>query len=173
MARFPISERFWSASEARANQDRGRAPATSKSKFRRFARKEELWSQKAEHYLRGHKGLASRFSGIRVDPKLQRMVLDLMGDIAPALQSAYDKHLGRLAFSAWRQWPHDTGLSASMIGLEYTVESGGTTFKGSLFSRAPYTVFIKGHPHRKFIDQPSRTVAENIAADALATVGSG
>lgn len=164
---WPISTRFWAAQASATAAARTSVARKGGSRFgSSFARKEDLWRSKGDHYLRGYKGLAGRFSGVRVDPALQSLIMEEMGRVAPALQAAFDEHLGRLAFTAWRDWPVLTGLSKSLLALEYS-SSGSGRFSGSLRSRAPYTVFIKGQPHRK-IDNAGLAVASKIADAALA-----
>lgn len=169
---WPISTRFWAAQSSAAAAARTAIARKGGARFgSSFARKEELWSSKGSHYLRGHKGLAGRFAGIRVDPALQAIIADELARVAPALQGAFDEHLGKLAFKAWREWPVATGLSKSLLALEYS-SSGTGRFTGSLSSRAPYTVFIKGQPHR-LIDRVGLDVASRIADDALTDLARG
>lgn len=170
---WPVSSRFWAAQESLISSARS---ATRKGGARfgsSFARKEERWVAGGKRYLRGYGGLSARFQMIRVDPKLQALVMEELGRIAPALQGAFDEHLGRLAFAAWRRWPVATGLSKSLLALEYNHTADGTRFEGSIRSRAPYTVFIKGQPHRQLIDRVSLEVADRIGRDAAAAAAKG
>ena len=104
---------------------------------------------------------------VRVPPELYEAVLEMMQAVAPALQAAYDKHLAALAFLAWKAWPVASGLSKSLLALEYEVSEGGDTFTGRIRSRAPYTVFIAGQPHRVLIENKAAAVADKIGTDAL------
>lgn len=164
-----VSKAFWNASSAwfrahKAAQAKARAEGRSPDTA---GAKEARWVQRGAKYLRARPSLPSQL--IRVDPALSQGVLDLMEAMAPQLVGAYDRELGGLAFRAWRQWPVATGLSRSLVSLEYEVQGDGT-FVGHLRSRAPYTVFIKGQPHRQLIDRPSREVATRIAEQALQAV---
>jgi len=164
---FAISRRFWSASEAWTKAQRAMTVKVRGEEFRLHTldRKESRWQISGERYLRGHRAPKNQL--IRVDPKLQEVLLRPIERIAPALSDAFDKHLGRLAFAAWRRWPVYSGLSKSLIALEYTTEAGGDRFVGSVRSRAPYTFYIDGQPHRALIDKPARLTVDKIAADAI------
>jgi hypothetical protein len=164
------SRSFWAASESWTAQRRksiDTAVAAGQGRADQIVRKEARWQASYRRYLRAYDGLADRFDGIRPDPRLNDIVIGLMESIAPRLQAAYDAHLAALAFAAWRDWPVDSGLSKSLLSLEYEVSEGGDTFTGRIRSRAGYTVFIAGQPHRVLIDRPAAAVADAIATDAL------
>jgi len=172
---FGVSRRFWRASEAWfSSHVAAQAKARGEGVNVKGARaKETVWRTKGSKYLGKHRSPKNAL--IRVDTALQERLIAPIERIAPALSDAYDKHLGKLAFSAWRRWPVYTGLSKSLLALEYALEAGGDRFVGSVRSRAPYTFFIgtkpwskfKGQPHRILIDKPSRLVVDQIAKDAI------
>jgi hypothetical protein len=168
------SRAFWSASSGWTAERRSSVRKISgraiQGEADEIVRKEARWQVSAKRYLRAYGTLGAHFDGIRVDPRLQDIVIELMEGVAPRLQAAFDEHLAGLAFAAWREWPVASGLSKSMISLEYEVTEGGDTFSGRLRSRAPYTVFIAGQPHRVLIDRPSAAVADRIATDALTEI---
>lgn len=164
------SESFWAASQAWTAQRRRQVDAVvaaGQGRSDQIVRKAARWQAATSRYLRHYGNLGEHYNGITVDPKLHGMVLDLMAGIAPRLQAAFDEHLGKLAFDAWRAWPVASGFSKSLIGLEYEVSEGGDAFTGRVRSAAPYTVFIAGQPHRALIDRPGAEAADRIATDAL------
>lgn len=113
----------------------------------------------------GQKGL------IRQGPGLAKALLDLVRSIDQNLADSYDRNLGALAIEAFREWPKSSGLSASMISLEYV--GAGKYFIGRINSRAPYTTFIKGKPWKALLlDQGYATTAK-IATQALEGVDRG
>lgn len=173
---YPVSERFWSASsswytarkdaQAKASAPGGKPPAMS--------HKEELWKNRGASYLRGRGDLAKWFKAdnhtafmVRVDPKLARDILAFVDSINPAIVQVFDEHLGKLAFDAWREWPVASGLSKSLIGLEYAID-GDDRFVGQIVNTAPYVFFIKGGPHRKLLDVPAGPTAIRMATQIQA-----
>lgn len=176
---MPRSEEFWAWSagfvERRRASVRQYAGRETQGMSREFVRKEQRWERRAKSYLSGgyESLLRAGMDSVRADPEIARSVVRLMNGIAPALQRAFDAHLPALAFKAVREWPFDTGLSASLLSLEYDVNEAGDTFTGRFASRAGYTVFIEGQPHRRLIDTPGREVSARIAADALDDIARG
>lgn len=172
MMAFANANKFWTASEA---WYRSRLSAQAKARGMGLQRSTELaaqearWRTNAKKYMKHYRTLPQQL--IRVDVQLQRDLLQMMEAAAPKLVAAFDRHLPALAFSAWRNWPVASGLSKSLVSLEYSVQ--GEYFVGSVRSAAPYTVFIKGQPHRELIDRPGKQVAERIAMDALDDLARG
>ena len=169
--RMKQSEAFWSASAGLAAYYRSRVtqfPGRQvQGRSDEFVRKAERWRVRSARYLKLYGNLSKHFDHVTVDPRLSRIVVDLMEGVAPRLQAAFDAHLGKLALNALREWPVMTGLSQSLLSLEYEVSDGGDTFTGRVRSRAGYTVFIAGQPHRHLIDRPGGEAADRIASDAL------
>lgn len=108
---------------------------------------------------------------IKVDPTLGDYVMDLIQAAAPAVTDAYDTHMGRLAFEAWRQWPVSSGFSRSSLALSYSAQ--GEQFVGAVGVTAPYLYMIKGQPHRRFIERPGRHTAVDIGNAVLDTLQEG
>lgn len=167
---FPRSEAFWSAQSAfwGTVTKNGRAKAAGYTPpVARAERKAELWSERGAQYLRGQKHLAAKAGAfsVEVDPQLYRDVMAAVERLAPAVVAAWDLHLSRLAFSAWRQWPVSTGLSRALIRLEYVAD--GEQYVGRVTSAAPYTYFIEGHPHRKLLALPGKQMIPKMGRDVL------
>lgn len=176
MAGFAVSRQFWSASEswyARHSEGQRKAKGYGISPS---AGKEARWKSKGAKYMISRKPVPNTM--IRVDPKLMELVIEPIEAVVPALSNAYDKHLGGLARLAFRDWPVYTGLSKSLLALEYS-QPTTSTFQGSVVSRAPYTYYIgtKGkkiqmkQPHRQLIDKPSRAVVDAIGRDTIDVLG--
>ena len=175
---FPRSQAFTAQTEAwlrsrEAAQDQ--LVALGKlAPSRTLTHKRDVWVSRGDRYLRARTDLASRSRGwdVRVDPDLTTIVQELLSAAAPALARAYDTHLAQLAQYAFSRWPVFTGLSKSLISLDYRQISEGR-FEGSLSSRAPYTLLIKGGPHRMFIDKFAASVAQKIANQAVEDIARG
>lgn len=126
-------------------------------------RKEERWTISGRRYLSAYKGLDGKL--IRYPADLLRLTEDLIEDVAPKMAAAFDTELGKLAFDAWRGWPVSTGLSRSLIDVEYE-RTDDTHFEGRVISRAPYTVFInRGKTYRELLQGPGREAASRILKD--------
>ncbi len=163
------AEEFWSSQSAwwsghKEAQDKARFARVESPVGRRFLGALADGSQ----FLTGG---APQTGLIRVDPRLQRDLLVLIQRAAPALVAAFDEHLGGLAQAAFSQWPVRSGLSKALVSLEFTMAD--STMRGRLVSRAPYTPYIKGQPHRTLIDQKGAAVAERIAVAAIEEIVHG
>lgn len=173
---YPVSNAFWSASsnwyssrvdfEAANKAAGGRVPNP-------IAKKEAAWKAKGSRYLRGRADLRQWFKSdnsasymVRVDPRLSRVLADLVDSLNPALVAAMDEHVGKLAQAAFDAWPVSSGLSKSLIGLEFRAE--GDTFTASVVNVAPYVFFIKGSPHRALLERPAAPAAFRIVRDVRA-----
>lgn len=172
MLAFANATKFWSATDAwyqgrLAAQKKARGMGLERST--ELAAKEARWRSNAKKYMKPYRSLPDQL--IRMDVQLQQDMLAMMEAAAPKLVAAYDRHLPGLAFKAWRNWPVASGLSRSLVGLEYTVQ--GEYFVGTVRSAAPYTVFIKGQPHRALIDDPGKAVAERIGLEAVDDLARG
>lgn len=157
---------WWSArtsAKAGATSDASKVAAQAR-------RKEERWTLSGKRYLRAYKGLDGKL--FRYPDELLRLTEDLIEGIAPKLARAFDKRLGRVAFDAWSKWPVSTGLSKSLIDLEY--EQRGDQFIGRVVSRAPYTVFVnRGQTYKELIKVPGREAARKILDDLARDDGKG
>jgi len=142
-----------------------------------MARQRANWTIRGDRYLRRYGGMKPD-ALVQVDPDLQMHVLGLIEQIAPVLGRAYDVHLGKLAQDAFRLWPVRSGLSKSLLSLEYTTSHGGIRFIGRVRNRAPYAYFIRysgsgryGEVARDLVFDPGETAAIRILRDAGEGVG--
>jgi len=105
---------------------------------------------------------------VQVDPNFHRTIAALVERVAPTVAAAYNQHLGKVASKAFDKWPVKTGLSKSLLSLEYEVAPDGSTLTGSLRSLAPYSLFIdRSRLARNLIwnagDRAAAAMAETIA----------
>jgi hypothetical protein len=159
---------FWEASAewyAQRRETVTRRKGAGLGGAEQIVRKELRWKKRAASYLSHRPDLPHQL--IRVDPSLSETVGKMIDAVAPKLAAAYDRHLSALAFDAWRKWPVDSGLSKSLLALEFSVSPDGSTFTGTIRNRAPYVFFIKGSPHRKLLDQPGKQVAIRIGQECI------
>lgn len=164
------SRQFWTEKAAWWTRHTRAVDGGATKEYQRLVSKGDKWKTSADQYLRGYESLRKSVDAgaikIEVDTDGYEIVKELIEALAPDLQSAYDEYLSQQALEALRNWPVKTGLSKTNLQLEYTQPSGGR-FVGSLASYAPYTVFIKGQPHRKYIDSPADSTANKIGLKAL------
>ena len=104
-------------------------------------KKEAVWRQRGSRYLRNTKRPFRKSDLVRSDPDLNQKILTLITRAYPLIASSFDRHLGRVAVKAFDAWPQETGLSKSLLDLEYTTTD--ETLGGSLVCRAPYAYFIR------------------------------
>jgi hypothetical protein len=104
-------------------------------------RKSIVWRTRGSKYLRGYNIRFDPSMLVRPDPKTGEKILELINQAYPAIGAAFDKHMGRLAVEAFDRWPIDTGLSKSLLGLEYYTR--GETLSGQFVCTAPYAYFIR------------------------------
>jgi len=104
-------------------------------------RKSIVWRTRGSKYLRGYNIRFDPNMLVRPDPKTGEKILELINQAYPAIGAAFDKHMGRLAVEAFDRWPIDTGLSKSLLGLEYYTR--GETLSGQFVCTAPYAYFIR------------------------------
>ena len=176
MSWYPVSTAFWSASSSWYAARKEAQAKASKLGVGKMERKEATWQSRGAHYLRGRSDLKKWFKAsdgtafmVRVDPKLARDILNFVEQLNPSIVRAFDEHLGHLAFNAWRDWPVRTGLSKSLIGLEYML-NGEERFVGQIVVTAPYVFFIEGSPHRALLEKPAGGVGLRMATDILAAL---
>jgi hypothetical protein len=129
-------------------------------------RKRAQWEQRGERYLRAYPTMP-RGSLVQVDPRLQAQVLGMIAEVFPAVADTFTKHLVPIAERAFNEWPVKTGLSKSLLALEFGVDNP-TTFRASIVARAPYTYFInRGRTVRELVFDPGEAAADAMA-DELA-----
>ncbi len=104
-------------------------------------------------------------SWVQVDPGLSVLVRTLLERAAPAVVNAVNRRFVPVFVNAQRQWPFKTGLSLSLLSLEYEV-LGGDTFAATIRSAAPYTAFInKFDTANQLIILPGEFAANQMADD--------
>ena len=104
-------------------------------------RKSVLWRTRGSRYLRGYNIRFDPNMLVRPDPDTAEKILDLINQAYPAIGAAFDKHMGALAVEAFDKWPVKTGLSKSLLGLEYFTRED--TLSGQFVCTAPYAYFIR------------------------------
>jgi hypothetical protein len=135
--------------------------------------KRAQWESRGDRYLKRYGGMRQG-QLVTVDPRLQEQVLRWMSHAAPALAEAYNLYLVPIAERAWEAWPMKTGLSKSLLSLEFAIEHGGAGFRGSIRNRAPYAAFIgptgdqKGETVRRLVWDPAEQAAKQMAEHAAA-----
>lgn len=163
---YPYSSAFWAASEAwyKARKD-AQAKAVGLNARVNMARKEAQWEARVSHYMRNSKGL-SKEGWLRSNTDQSKEIAKLISGVAPDLVRIFDKHLGKTILDAWRKWPVGTGLSKSMLSIEYFVD--GDKFTARLESRAPYSMYIKSNgdvPVQTLLNKPTKAAVSAILAD--------
>lgn len=133
---------------------------------RTLERATEKWKSNGERYL-------ARYGGVRkmtarddarlvVDPRLDELIRDILDDVAPELAKGFDINFSQVMRDAFAAWPVYSGLSKSLLYLEYD-QISDSTFKATMGSAAPYTVFIQDGPAYKLIRQPGIEAAKYVA----------
>ena len=85
---------------------------------------------------------------VKVDSRLQEKFARAIGETCPMISEPFNETLGELALNAFRWWPVETGMSKSMLALEYKYESN--EMRGILRNTAPYAYMIKSlHIYQK------------------------
>jgi len=174
---FPKTRAFWQARNTMWGKnldvsDKRHASPGSGTWYSRVRRKEHLWNTRADKYLSNEQRILSSWrTTVKYDIRLQEDILATVNRINQGVGDIMDDKLATLAFNAWREWPWDTGFSRSLIEINYEIR--GDDFVGQVSSMAPYTYFIKGHPHKALISKPGKDVGLAIgrAIMALGRVG--
>lgn len=138
-----------------------------------FERKRAQWVLRGDKYLR-HYGGMRKDALVQVDPDLQQKTLALMGVAAPAVADGVNRHLVPVAENAFERWPVLSGLSKSLIGLDFAVLGDGSTFRSRIRNTAPYAWLIRwshrmpyGVVVKALIFDPGEKAADRIAAEAV------
>lgn len=103
---------------------------------------------------------------IRLDPQLARDMIRIINDLAPMMSTAFDVHFGKLATDTFFAWPLKTGLSKSMLELRYFTTDNAQKFHAVIVPRAPYSIYIKGRPFQRLLEDNAVLTATKIA-DAI------
>ena len=133
--------------------------------------KQLRWQARGSHYLRGRR--LKNTGMVRVDPAISEMVLQEMNLMTPAVAIAYEEELVPVAQAALDEWPVQTGLSRSLVALEFKQE--GDIFTAELRNDAPYAAFIKSPDSvaQRLIFRAGEAAAERIVERILRQISSG
>jgi len=137
--------------------------------------KRARWESRADYYNRGRRVKATQM--IQVDTDVQRMAFNFVRDAYPRIADAYEKHFVPVAVSAFDNWPVRTGLSKSLLALEF--KSTPDSFTGSIINRAPYSVFINNNrkvrdpenSYKGLVFEPGEKAADAMAREILDILG--
>ncbi len=108
---------------------------------RKAINKSAIWKQRGSSYLRGYNIKFDPAMLVRPDPDIAEKLLALINEAYPAIGQAFDKNMGELATEAFDRWPVETGLSKSLLGLEYFARE--ETLSGQFVCTAPYAYFVR------------------------------
>ena len=133
---------------------------------RTLDRAADKWKSNGDRYLKRYGGV-KKMTGredarLLVDPRLDDLVRDILDSVAPELAKGFDIYLSAVMRDAFAAWPVYSGLSKSLLYLEYDQVSDGV-FKARMGCAAPYTVFIQDGPAYKLIRQPGIEAAKYVA----------
>ena len=123
----------------------------------RHVRKTAQWAMRGDFYLRGR--TVPRDQSIQPPRDLNRRAAQWIEQVAPAHASALNRHLSPVAVAAFRDWPIDTGMSKSLLSLDYVVAGDGSGYRAQITNRAPYANYIRS---------PGRKAARKAVFDAVA-----
>ena len=98
---------------------------------------------------------------VQPDPEVNEKILALITRAYPLIADSFNRHLGTLAVRMFDDWPVLSGLSKSLLDLEYDVTD--TTLGGSVVCRAPYAYFIREAQQGKRHGRERRLSPEELA----------
>ncbi len=155
-----LAEALLPGQKARQLQGGGRLPSRADRMEVRNAFKGRLRSVTLTGQTRAD--IVGRF-GVRLDGEdLEAMIRDELAKVAPTLTRSMDTYLGGVAVAALRKWPVKSGLSRAT--LEADVELVGEYIRVRIQVLAWYWPYIRGHPHKELLEQPSELAVEKIAS---------
>lgn len=130
--------------------------------------KRARWESRGAWYLRESRVKMTQM--VTVDTDVQRMAFNFVKDAYPRIADAFNKYLVPVAVSAFRDWPVQTGLSKSLLALEF--DNSGDYFTASIKNNAPYAIYINNNdqsrvPSQNYIGLVFEPGAK--AADQMAT----
>ena len=103
-------------------------------------RKKAEWEQSASKYL-AKKPSVKKGMWVKPDPHVDRKIANLLSEACPLIADPFNETLGNLALEAFNEWPVESGLSKSLIDLEYKTTE--TEIRGVLRCTAPYAYMIR------------------------------
>jgi hypothetical protein len=155
-----LAEALLPGQKARQLQGGGRLPSRADRMEVRNAFKGRLRSVTLTGQTRAD--IVGRF-GVRLDGEdLEALIRDELAKVAPTLTRSMDTYLGGVAVAALRKWPVKSGLSRAT--LEADVELVGEYIRVRIQVLAWYWPYIRGHPHKELLEQPSELAVEKIAS---------
>ena len=86
-------------------------------------------------------GKVDRSQVIQVDPTLSKKMAQSIVESCEAIGRPFDKHMGRLALEAFKNWPVKSGLSKSQLDLQY--KTTHTRLEAVVVCRTPYAYMIR------------------------------
>lgn len=154
-----LAEALLPGQKARQLQGGGRLPSRADRMEVRNAFKQRLRTVTLTGQTRAD--IVGRF-GVRLDGEdLEVLIRDELAKVAPTLTRSMDTYLGGVAVAALRKWPVKSGLSRAT--LEADVELVGEYIRVRIQVLAWYWPYIRGHPHKELLEQPSELAVERIA----------
>lgn len=154
-----LAEALLPGQKARQLQGGGRLPSRADRMEVRNAFKQRLRTVTLTGQTRAD--IVGRF-GVRLDGEdLEVLIRDELAKVAPTLTRSMDTYLGGVAVAALRKWPVKSGLSRAT--LEADVELVGEFIRVRIQVLAWYWPYIRGHPHKELLEQPSELAVERIA----------
>lgn len=132
--------------------------------------KRALWSKRGDFYTRGRRVRARAADMVQVDTDVQRMAFNWLERTYPRIAKAFNDYYVPVAAAAFDKWPVDTGLSKSLLALEFSQADDYLT--GTIINRAPYAVFINNNSrardpnynYKGLVFEPGEKAADKMAA---------
>ena len=78
---------------------------------------------------------------VQYDPRLQMKFAKSIAEACPLIGKPFNDTLGKVAIRAFREWPVDSGLSKSLLALDYKYEDD--EMRGIVKCTAPYAYMIR------------------------------
>jgi len=135
-------------------------------------------------------GVSGHDDAIQVDEGIRKLILRMIGDIAPVVAASINHNFIPVAERAFDEWPEPppapkglvgnrppygsvrTGLSKSRLVLEIDVPPDGFQITASLVNTYPGALFIRrGATVRDLIWRPGRDAADPMAAEIVKELG--
>jgi len=155
---------FWEARDAWAaarSRSAGRASA-------KVAARAAYWTARTDAGKVGPPAAVSAWMARR-EGGLEAFIAGIQAAVPEALANAFDEHVSRLLFSAWRGWPVSSGFSKSSLTVTYGQRGDDVTAR--IENTAPYVYYIQGAPWNRLIVYPGATTARLIGETTVAELG--
>jgi hypothetical protein len=112
--------------------------AADEQSRQRITRKAQRWQERGDRYMRGRN--VPRDQSIRPPADLNQMMAAHIERAYPAVADAIQRYFLPVAWRAVERWPVDTGLSRSMLSLDFFASD--SEYGVRLANRAPYVWYI-------------------------------